>query len=1305
MPGFPFPGEAEGTNELGLRCTGSYCPFPPLRYRGGVVQHEPKVHVIFWGSNWNTVGKEARAEILKMFEGLSGSAYQEVLTQYFDPTGRISKTVQVDSYTDTAVAAPTNVSFGSFPTEIATVLGLEKAWKRELNAQFAVLTAPGTTYASGFSGFCAYHDVDSSGGIFLALPWAGDPPFSTENGCQSYYGKGDPMKATSLMASHEYTEAATDPLWNTQPAWLNAEGYENADMCATPFDVLPNGTYVQGTYDDHQNACSLSDKEPPSVHALTEMATNVTNSGARIRATINPESLATKYHFEYGTTTAYGTSVPSEEVSVGSGRSNVEVEEALTGLKPEQVYHYRVAATNSSGTTYGEDRTFYTSKWLRRQAPPKGPEWEENGPEAVSCTAPETCMAVGGYYDLSYWKNNEEVNRLLSYQLSNGRWVQRMVPEPPSTLYPNFTDVSCTSANACTAVGYGRKPAPTYYFWPFVYRWDGKEWSQQEISLQPGTSEGLLDAVHCISDTECIAVGSAQTSPGVWENFSARWREGTWERLSMPTASGSTFGRIDDISCSSSAFCVAVGWHNSASGTYPDIIHWNGTAWSLGTPAQSTGSILSGVSCVSTTFCIALNFWGGIERWNGTKWEAQTPATTPDVEGFGPEAVSCTSTTRCTIVGFGASKLNGQAVTLAESWNGTAWTEVNTPREGEWAPNRFTGVSCTGSLSCAAVGVSKESGREESLLETREMPVTPMFSTSFGSEGTGNGQFNFPRGIAIDANNNIWVADGANHRVQKFNAKGQYVSKFGSFGSANGQFKTPVDIAIDASGNLWVTDAENARVQKFNSKGEYLSQFGVYGTGAGAFIEPTGIAIDGSGNLWVTDHRYARAEEFNSKGEYIRTIPSGAGAPELNGPAGVAIDPEGHVWIASQSDNRLLEYSSTGEYLGELGSHGIAEGEFAEPTMLDFKPNGNLLVADYGGGRVQEFSSTGEYLTQFGGLWGPDGLAVAPGGAIYASSSQRNRVERWAQGPMAITGEAESLGSNKATLTGIVNPGGASTTYQFEYVNDATFKSSGYASASRIPASPQSVGSGTTEVQVSNVVEGLSAETTYHFRVVATSEVGTTYGKDLTFTTTISTAARLAAMAVTEPFNGTTSSLNNFNANFSALGWASGTTPKGEDTTSGWRPVAAFPTLQGVSYNTSPTDAGNGIASVITLGANPEIAERYFCLWLDMPTPTSTKAGYEECFVNTATNTYKVTLSKWVGGAQTVLESKTSISFLNGNSLALVDQGSTVSAWTNKGSGFTQLLSVGDSAFSGGKAGIAGAGNITRLTNFKAGGL
>jgi Ca2+-binding RTX toxin-like protein len=299
--------------------------------------------------------------------------------------------------------------------------------------------------------------------------------------------------------------------------------------------------------------------------------------------------------------------------------------------------------------------------------------------------------------------------------------------------------------------------------------------------------------------------------------------------------------------------------------------------------------------------------------------------------------------------------------------------------------------------------------------------------------------------------------------------------------------------------------------------------------------------------------------------------------------------------------------------------------------------------------------------------------------------------------PSATTEAASAIVATGATLNALVNPEGSPTTYQFEYGPTNAY-------GSTAPVLPKEAGTGMVPLAIGEVLSGLQPSITYHYRVVARSAGGTTNGLDRTFTTPPPpVAAQLEAIATTEPFNGSSSSLANFAANFAKLGWA---TEKGEDSTSGWHPIGAFPAVNGASYSPVLTDAGFGVAAEATLAANPGNAERYFSLWLDMPNPQgSTRVGYELRATDTAPNTYTLTISKWQSGTQAVLATKAGVGLLNANSLAIVDQGAKVSAWTNAGQGFAQVLSAEDSTFASGGAGFEGAGNITRLVNFKGGAL
>ena len=98
---------------------------------------------------------------------------------------------------------------------------------------------------------------------------------------------------------------------------------------------------------------------PPSVQkpvVNTTSASSVTATGARLNGSVNPNGASTTYHFDYGTTTSYGSSTST--ANAGSGTSSVSVNSAVNGLTPGTLYHYRLSGTNSGGTTNGNDVTF-----------------------------------------------------------------------------------------------------------------------------------------------------------------------------------------------------------------------------------------------------------------------------------------------------------------------------------------------------------------------------------------------------------------------------------------------------------------------------------------------------------------------------------------------------------------------------------------------------------------------------------------------------------------------------------------------------------------------------------------------------------------------------------------------------------------------------------------------------------------------------------------------------------------------------------------------------------------------------------
>lgn len=940
----------------------------------------------------------------------------------------------------------------------------------------------------------------------------------------------------------------------------------------------------------------------------------------------------------------------------------------------------------------------------------------------ISCTSASTCTAVG---------NVSVAGAIvpLVERWNGSSWsVQSISPPYIGAPYSVLTDVDCASATECLGVGYYKDGAATWV--PYSAIWKGSSWTMLSTP-NPADAEQqtLLEGVSCVSASFCMAVGRYRTTAGGERPVAVKWNGSSWSLVTSAKSSGFSYG----VSCISSSFCMAVGgWSHSET--------WDGSKWvQQQTPFPSNdGGYMKDVSCASTSYCATVgSFWKGArtraltESWNGTAWKTQEAPQESEANhsllgidclaGFGCSAAGGSRgrywdallDSRADVVTEGASSVLPGEATVSGSVNPGGST---TSYVFEYGKTTAYGNSAPVPSQSVGAGIEPtEVSQELPELEPETFYHYRLAATSggttvygqnrtvrsgtppyelqftFASPGAGNGQVDYPWGLDVDAEGNLWVADHNNDRVEKFNSKGEYVAQFGSTGTGAGQLNEPLDVAVTAAGDLWVTDGGNDRVQKFNAKGEYLGQFGSAGSGNGQFNEPWGIDVASNGDVWVSDAHNYRVQKFNASGAYLLKVTG------FQGPRGLEVDAGDHVWVAERSSNRVHELSSSGATLSQFGKAGTGAGEFDEPQGVDVKASGDVLVTDRFNDRVQQFTPGGVFTAQFGAgqIIEPRGIAEAKEGATYVANSWKDRLEKWQQAiPRTVTGAASGVASSGADLTGIVNPRGVATSYRFEYGTTASYGTK---------VASQSAGSGSADVAVSANVGGLAPSTAYHYRVAASSVEGTIYGEDKTFTTKASIASKLATVPTTEPFNGSASAVSDFAVDWTALGWAAGTLPKGENLTSGWRASSGYPNVNGASYGPILTDTGAGLAAIATMAVNPGNVNRYFSLWLDLATPANPKTGYELRFTYTSTNAYTVTLSKWQSGSKTTLATKSGYSLVNGNAVALVDEGGTVSAWANGGSGFGQVLSAADASFASGTAAVEASGNISRLTAFKFG--
>lgn len=124
------------------------------------------------------------------------------------------------------------------------------------------------------------------------------------------------------------------------------------------------------------------------------------------------------------------------------------------------------------------------------------------------------------------------------------------------------------------------------------------------------------------------------------------------------------------------------------------------------------------------------------------------------------------------------------------------------------------------------------------------------------------GTFATPLGVAVDGDNNVFVTDTLNDRIQMFDADGNFIQMFGKQGVTPGTFMRAKGIAVDPDGHVYVTDAEFNNVQIFDEDGQTLGVFGSYGIEPGQFSLVTGIWIGTGNHIYVADQWHARIQVF-----------------------------------------------------------------------------------------------------------------------------------------------------------------------------------------------------------------------------------------------------------------------------------------------------------------------------------------------------------------------------------------------------------------------------------------------------------
>jgi len=227
------------------------------------------------------------------------------------------------------------------------------------------------------------------------------------------------------------------------------------------------------------------------------------------------------------------------------------------------------------------------------------------------------------------------------------------------------------------------------------------------------------------------------------------------------------------------------------------------------------------------------------------------------------------------------------------------------------------------------------------------------YNISWKLQSSESGEFGNPSGIAV-SDGYVFVVDSKHHTIQKFDSDGNFILEWGGFGSGDGQFSSPNGTTVSDDKFVYVVDTGNSRIQKFTFDGEYVSSFGQTGKRAGNLASPIDVAIDDKGNLYVTDHRNHGIIIYNEDGQLVRSIDSSVGGLTVS-PSGITLDQNNNLYIADVKNNRIIQFDGFGVSHSIFGKFGSGEGQFQVPTDVAVDNNGYLYVIDTLSHRVQKF--------------------------------------------------------------------------------------------------------------------------------------------------------------------------------------------------------------------------------------------------------------------------------------------------------------------------------------------------------------
>ena len=265
-----------------------------------------------------------------------------------------------------------------------------------------------------------------------------------------------------------------------------------------------------------------------------------------------------------------------------------------------------------------------------------------------------------------------------------------------------------------------------------------------------------------------------------------------------------------------------------------------------------------------------------------------------------------------------------------------------------------------------------------------------------GRRGNGAGEFNKPRSLAVDAQDNLYVADMTG-RIQKFSPSGQYLLSWQMPITDKGK---PKGMIQNTDGSVIIVEPHYFRLNYHRADGSLALQWGARGTNAGQLAFPRSVAVNSAGEVYVSEYGLVeRVQRFSPGGTNLLSV---IGDGQFRRAEGIGIDSQDRLFVADSCNHRIQVFARDGKFIREHGKPGGAQGELSYPYDVRVDRAGNEFVCEFGNSRVQIFDGEGRTVEIIGGagaapaqMNNPWAICLDSKGNLYVADSGNHRVQKF----------------------------------------------------------------------------------------------------------------------------------------------------------------------------------------------------------------------------------------------------------------------------------------------------------------------